>query len=256
MSKCWQGHTVTGALTHQWWGCKVVPFWKTTWQFLEHLNIELPCDPAIPLLGMYPGEMKTYVHKNTYSPPRVSIPQGLCSRTSKDTKIWGCPSLLYEEKGEVSPLCPQDMCAHIFIAALSILKEINHEYSLEGLLLILELQHFDHLIQRPDSLESTLMLGKIEDKRRRGWQKMRWLDSTTHSMDMNLSKLQEIVKDRKGWCAAVYGIAKSQTQLSNNTTCWINKILSILGQVKYLLKLICFCLFFTVTRKFTFKIEV
>ena len=78
----------------------------------------------------------------------------------------------------------------------SMLKEINHEYSLEGLLLILELQYFGHLIRRPDSLESTLMLGKIEDKRRRGWQKMRWSDSFTDSMGMNVSKLREIVKDR------------------------------------------------------------
>ena len=76
------------------------------------------------------------------------------------------------------------------------LKEINHEYSLEGLLLILELQYFGHLIRRPDSLESTLMLGKIEDKRRRGWQKMRWSDNFTDSMGMNVSKLREIVKDR------------------------------------------------------------
>ena len=78
----------------------------------------------------------------------------------------------------------------------SMLKEINHEYSLEGMLLILELQYFGHLIRRPDSLESTLMLGKIEDKRRRGWQKMRWSDSFTDSMGMNVSKLREIVKDR------------------------------------------------------------
>ena len=75
---------------------------------------------------------------------------------------------MYEEKGEVSPLSPQNMCAHIFIAALSILKEINHEYSLEGLLLKLKLQHFGHLIRRADSFEKTLVLGKIEGRRRRG----------------------------------------------------------------------------------------
>ena len=91
----------------------------------------------------------------------------------------------------------------------SILKEINLEYSLEGLML--KLQYFGHLMRRADSLEKTLMLGKIEGKRRRGWQRMRWLDSITDSMDMNLSKLREIVKDREAWHAAVYEVTKSQS---------------------------------------------
>ena len=96
-----------------------------------------------------------------------------------------------------------------------ILKEINPEYSLERLLLKLKLQYFDHLMQRADSLGKTLMLRKIEGKRRTGWERMRWLDSITHKMDMNLSKLQEIVKDREAWRAAVHGAVKSRTQLSN-----------------------------------------
>ena len=96
----------------------------------------------------------------------------------------------------------------------SILKEINSEYSLEGLMLKLKLHYFGHVMQRAISLEKTLMLGKTVGRRRRGWQRMRCLDGITDSMDMNLSKFQEIVKDRKAWHAAVHGIARSWTQLS------------------------------------------